>query len=201
MSSITEHIEMGKNNDDDSLHYLYLRFRSRMIGWANKELNSSQCRAFDAEDVVLEAYHRLCTGLVNGQYPYVENRYSFQSLLATLTIRRAIDRIKRENAAKRGNGYIHGESVFENQGIPGEGPSRFDDLKGPGITPLEETIIDEEFNHRIKALPPQLKDIAQKLLRGFTPREIARSLGCSVRSIEIKRKQIFEIWKQDLESN
>ena len=199
MGSITDFIQMGKNNDEYSLHNLYLRFRSRMMGWASKELNPSQCRTFDAEDVVLDAYHSLCVGLRNGHYPHIENRYSLHGLLATLTIRKAIDRIKRENAAKRGNGQVRGESVFGNQGEVGKDRSGWDDFEGTGITPSEKAIVDEEFDHRIKILPVKFREIAKKLLLGFTPREIAQELGCSIRSIELKRKRIFEIWKQEIE--
>ena len=60
MNSISNYIRMGKKNEEYGLNKLFHRFRSKMIGWARKELNPAKCRAFDAEDMALEAYHSLC---------------------------------------------------------------------------------------------------------------------------------------------
>ena len=79
------------------------------------------------------------------------------------------------------------------------GPNGFDDLEGNSITPLEKTIVDEEFDHRIETLPTNLREIAKRLIVGFTPREIAGEFKCSIRSIELRRKRIYEIWKQETE--
>ena len=185
--SISRLLQGAKEGDEPSLELLFNRFRSRLIRWAHRELDPRKCRDFDADDIAIEAFHSFCLGLNDGKFPKLEERHGLQTLLATITIRKAINRIEMANAQKRGEGRIGGESVFD----------QFDTIASTGLTPEEQAILDDEIDYCINRLPENLRDIAQRLLLGYSASEIANELGCSTRSIQLKKKQIFHILTQE----
>ena len=184
--SVSRLIENAKEGDDPSLELLFKRFQSRLISWAYRELNPEKCREFDADDIAIEAFHSFCMGLIDGKFPELEDRHGLQTLLATIAIRKAINRIEQANAQKRGAGRIGGESVFD----------QFDSIAGTELTPEEQAILDDEIDYCISKLPLGLQDIARRLFIGYSNSEIAKELNCSTRSIQLKKKQIFQILRE-----
>ena len=184
--SVSRLIEHAKEGDEPSLELLFQRFRSRLTRWAYRELNPVKCREFDADDIAIEAFHSFCVGLSDGKFPNLEDRHGLQTLLATITIRRAINRIEQANAQKRGAGRIGGESAFD----------QFDCIASTGLTPDEQVILDDEIDYCITKLPGGLQDIARRLLIGYSASEIANDLNCSTRSIQLKAKQISQILRE-----
>ena len=185
--SVSRLIEGAKEGDEPSLELLFKRFRSRLISWAYRELNPVKCREFDADDIAIEAFYSFCVRLSDGKFPNLEDRHGLQALLATITIRRAINRIEQANAQKRGAGKIGGESVFD----------QFDSVQSTGLTPEEQAILDDEIDYCITKLPVALQDIARRLLIGYSAREIANELNCSTRSIQLKTKKISQILREE----
>ena len=141
--SVSKLIENAKEGDEPSLELLFKRFRSRLVSWAHRELDPVKCRAFDADDIAIEVFHSFCVGLSDGKFPNLQDRHGLQTLLATIAIRNAINRIEKANAQKRGAGKIGGESVFD----------QFDSIASAGLTPEEQAILDDEIDYCISQAP------------------------------------------------
>jgi RNA polymerase sigma factor (sigma-70 family) len=181
--SVSRLLETARSGDQPSLNALFNRFYARLIGWANRELHPAKCRAFDAEDIAVEAFHSFYLGMEQGKYPDIGDRRSLQSLLATITIRKAINRIEEANTVKRGGGKIAGESVF----------NEFDSLPGIDLNPAEQSIIDDEVEYCLNKIPEKLRDVLRLTIHGLSTSDIARELNCSTRSIQLKKMQISTI--------
>ena len=80
--SISRFIELSREGDQQGIATLYDRFQSQLISWANRKLDSAKCRAFDAEDVAIEAFHAFCLGIENGSFPEIENRQAAGSQIS-----------------------------------------------------------------------------------------------------------------------
>ncbi len=181
--SVSRLIEQARTGDEPSLEQLFKRFYARLTHWAGRELDPRKCRAFDADDIAIDAFHSFYLGLTTNKFPDLDNRHGLQSLLATITIRKAINRIERANAQRRGAGKVVGESGF----------AEFDSFQSHGLTPDEQAILDDEIACHMDMLPENLRPIAQLLLLGYSTTEIAEEQNCSTRSIQIKRKKIAAI--------
>ena len=191
--SVTQLLEDARQGDETSLNRLFNRFYARLKKWAGRELDPAKCREFDADDIAIEAFHSFCKGILHGKFPKLGDRHSLQALLATITIRKAINKIDYANAQKRGEGRVRGESIFESTNDSVENNQGFESVKSEGLSPAEKVILDDQIEYYLGVLPENLKPTTQRLLLGFSPREIASEFKRSTRAIEIQRKRIFEI--------
>ena len=197
--SITRLIEKAKQGDEISLQALFKRFHLRMLQWAYRELDPTKCRDFDTDDIAMEAFHSFYLGIIDEKFPNLDDRHSVQALLATITIRKAINQIEKSNAKKRGAGNVRGESAFENMTDSGNIQESFESVESEELSPDEQLILDDEIDHSLRLLPENLRETARQLLMGDTPREISKKQHRSTRMIEIQRKRIFDLWRETVE--
>jgi DNA-directed RNA polymerase specialized sigma24 family protein len=58
--------------------------------------------AADEEDVALSAFHSLCGGVAAGRFKRLGGRDDLWPMLATITLRKALDHIRAQRSRKRG---------------------------------------------------------------------------------------------------
>jgi DNA-directed RNA polymerase specialized sigma24 family protein len=187
--SVTQWLVRLKNErDEDASQRLYQRYIERLLVVARNKLGPSRRRDADEEDIVLSVINTLFQGIANGVFPQLADRGDLWQVLLMLVERRSADQRRRQLADKRGGGAVGGESVLICGGIDGV----------PGSDPTPELAVElrEELERRLGQLSdPELRQIAIWKMEAHTNEEIARKLGCVLRTVERRLGLIRRIWK------
>src|SRR6516162_1298201 len=100
--SVTRWIEGLKSGDANDIERLWNRYFRRLMRLAGAKLPGHCRRAFDEEDVALSAFQSFCDRASRGQFPQLNDRDDLWRLLATITVRKALDTMRRQTRQKRG---------------------------------------------------------------------------------------------------
>jgi len=182
--SITIWIRRLAKGDSAAVEPIWKRFFGRMTGLARKRLSSSPVTHSDGEDVALSAFHQFCQAALANRFPNIAGRQDLWQLLASLTTRKAIDHYRAAVAQKRHSG----EAAALHENIA--------DLAARD--PALEALLADEIRALFKLLEREsLQDIAERKLNGLTNEEIARELGCTVRTVTRRVGLIRDIWRHE----
>ena len=181
--SITRLIRAVQDGSNTAVRPLLEAYFNRLVQLAGKRLqNLSGLGGYD-EDVALRSFHSVYQRLRDPARPLdLSGRDDLWRLLATRTISRAIDLIRRHR--------------------PGEVPGEQDvsQLLSREPTPEEAAEVADECRRLLDSLPdPELRQIALWKVEGYTNEEIAARLDCVPRTIERKLSRIRLLWKHELE--
>ncbi|MFO0881706.1 MAG: ECF-type sigma factor [Gemmataceae bacterium] len=185
--SVSVWLEQLQIGQLDAAQQIWERYHLRLLRLARKKLPGFARRASDEEDVALSAFHSFCQAVDQGRFPRLRDRHNLWALLVTLTERKALAHLEREQAAKRGGGAVRGDSVL----------IHVQDLTGPEPTPEFVAGMVEECERLLALLDarePELRLIAQWKLEGYTNEEIAAKTGRSLATIERKLTLIRSLW-------
>lgn len=154
----------------------------RLVQLARKRLQGLPGLNSFEEDVALRSFHSLCRRVQSPDRPlHLSDRDELWRLLATRTISRAIDLIRRHK--------------------PGETPNDFEvqTLLSREPTAEEAAEMADECRRLLDLLDePELRQIALWKVEGYTHEEIAAKLDCVPRTIERKIRRIRMLWKDEL---
>jgi RNA polymerase sigma factor (sigma-70 family) len=134
------------------------------------------------EDLALRSFHSVYQRLRDPARPLdLAGRDDLWRLLATRTISRAIDLIRRHRPAE----------------VPGDRDVTHLLAREP--TPEEAAEVADECRRLLAALPePELRKIALWKVEGYTNAEIAAKLDCVPRTVERKVSRIRLLWQHEL---
>jgi RNA polymerase sigma factor (sigma-70 family) len=181
--SITAWIDRLRSSDPEAARRLWERFFARMVEVARQRLSQPRGLA-DEEDVALSAFLCFHRGVQAGRFPHLRDRGELWDLLFTLTTRKAIDLVRREDRLKRG-GAAGVEALGEGQEPADAGP-----------TPAEAAAMQDELARLLNALADeQLRQIALARMEGHTNAEIARQLGCAAPTVERRLRRVRLTWE------
>lgn len=178
---VTEWIAGLKAEDQAAAEKLWHRYCRRVAGIAKRILGTGLAGAADEHDVAQSAFRSFFLRASRGQFPQLEDREDLWKLLATITIRKAIKR-RRKNARQKSThevgAYFAEELAAENS---------------------HELSVDmrEEVTRLVGLLDEKTQQVAGLLLQGHTNQEIADQIGTSLATIERKRKLIRETWRRE----
>jgi RNA polymerase sigma factor (sigma-70 family) len=194
-NSVTIWIDGIKAGDGSDIERLWDRYFERLVRLAAARLPAHSRRSFDEEDVALSAFQSFCDRAGRGQFPQLSDRDDLWRLLATITVRKAIDTIRQQSRQKRGGGQVLGESaLLVGAGTEGEGLA---EVLSREPTPDEVAGFAEDYHRFLARLQePPLRTIALRRLEGQTTREIARALDVSTKTVERKLQLIRAIWSE-----
>ncbi len=154
----------------------------RLVQLARKRLQDLPGMAAYDEDVALRSFFSLCQRVRDPARPLeLTSRDDLWRLLATRTISRAIDLIRRHK--------------------PGEVPGGHDveQLLTREPTPEEAAEMADEARRLLALLDePELRQIALWKVEGFTDEEIAAKLDCVPRTVRRKVQRIRLLWQHEL---
>ena len=192
--SVTHQISRLKEGDHAAARILWQRYFQRLVRLARRKLQSNTRRVADEEDVALTAFASFCRHAEQGRFPRVRNRVDLWRLLVTLTIRMAIDQVRRERCLKRGGPLPDEPAAI----VPGRHAARradADQLADQQPTPEFVAQVAEECERLLGGLDDEtLKSIAVWKSEGYTNEEIAAKLGVVLRTVERKVHAIRERW-------
>lgn len=185
--SITIWIQRLATGDPAAAAPIWKRFFRRMTGLARRRLSAAPVPFGEEEDVALSAFHQFCRAALANRFPNIAGRRDLWQLLAAMTARKATDHHRAATAQKRGPG--------------GPAPLRAGTAVAPDDPALEALLADE-----IRALfelldRESLRAVAELKLNGLSNEEVARELGCTVRTVTRRVGLIRDIWRGEVGSD
>lgn len=194
--TITHWIREYQNGNAAAAQPLWERYHCRLLGLARKALNGSTGRYSDEEDVVQNSFQSLFHGMVEGRFPRLDDRHDLWRLLVTLTARKAIDVIRRENRGRNVLVTLPAASAITI--LEAENARFLERVVGDEPTPELAAQLFEEYEILLGRLnEPLLQKIAVWKLEGYTNGEIAEKIGCSRRTVIRKLDVIKLIWSEE----
>lgn len=189
--SVTTWIGLLKAGDPDAAQSLWQRYFGRLVELARAHLAHHVCRAADAEDVAQSAFADFCAGAAAGRFPRLSDRHDLWRLLLTITLRKACKLAEYETRLSRDARRTTGPgNLFD---LP---DADLDRLAGHAPDPAFAAEVADELRHRLESLPgDDLRAVARDLLAGYNAPEIARRLGCGLRTVERRWQRIREFWE------
>jgi DNA-directed RNA polymerase specialized sigma24 family protein len=114
-------------------------------------------------------------------------------VLVVLTSRKASNQARQQGALKRGSDRMRaGQDRSQDSVI-----DVLEGLPGPEPTPEFAAMVAEESSRLLEMLGDEtLRTVAMRRLEGYTSEEIARELGCAVRTVANKLRIIRLKWEQ-----
>jgi RNA polymerase sigma factor (sigma-70 family) len=180
--AITQLIRAMQDGRSSAVGPLLELYFGRMVQLARTRLQNVPGMAGYDEDVALRSFHSLCARVRDPARPVqLVGRDDLWRLLATRTISRAIDLIRRHRPAE----------------VPGAHDVQR--LLSREPTPEEAAEMADECRRLLDLLDePQLRQIALWKVEGYTNEEIAGRLDCVLRTVERKVSRIRVLWKNEL---
>jgi hypothetical protein len=194
--SVTRWIGDLKAGGDAAAQHLWERYFERLVRLAHNKLRAKARRAAveDEEDAALSAFDSFCRGATGGRFPQLSDRDDLWRLLVVLTIRKALDQLERQRAAKRGGGRLVGESALVDSDTTGCN-TPLDRLVGPDPTPELAALVAEQYRQLRATLgDDSLGEVLDLRLEGHDRIEIAARLRCAVRTVTRKLDVIRQTW-------
>ena len=199
-SDVTVWLDQLKDeSNSDAIEKIWRRYYNHLITYARKKLGTLPRRDFDEEDIVTDALDEFFNDVRRERFPQLADRNDPWRILLVLTLRKVLQNIRSNRAAKRGGGQVRGDSVFIS-GISGAGKAGFDNLSAPPLDFADELTL--EMHDQLDMLGEEmLKQVGVMKLQGFTNQEVAEKLGVSERTVERKLERIRAIWNKPMTSS
>jgi RNA polymerase sigma factor (sigma-70 family) len=195
--SVTDWINRLKDSDQAAAQQVWERYFRRLIGLARKKLKGTPCRAADEEDVVQSAFKSFFLGIGRGRFPQLSDRNSLWPLLVLITGRKALDLQEYNHRQKRGGGMVRGESALAGS----SGRAGFEQILSSEPTPAFAAQVADECQRLLGMLKePQLRQVAELRMEGYTNQEVADLIGRSLPTVERKLARIRATWEREVTS-
>jgi RNA polymerase sigma factor (sigma-70 family) len=179
---VTRLIRALQGGRDSAVGHLFELYFERLVHLARTRLQMVPGGTAAEEDVALRSFHSMCRRVQSPDRPLrVADRNELWRLLATRTISRAIDVLRRHRPEE----------------TPGD--EDVEQLLSREPTPEQAAEMADECERLLALLDePELRQIALWKVEGYTHEEIAAKLGCVTRTVERKVWRIRLLWKHEL---
>src|SRR5271167_2152600 len=181
--SITRLMRAVQDGSSSAVRPLLAAYFDRLVRLASNRLRHLPGLGGYDEDLALRSFHSVYQRLRDPARPLdLAGRDDLWQLLATRTISRAIDLIRRHRPAE----------VL--------GDAEVTQLLTREPTPEEAAELADDCRRLLDSLhEPELRQIALWKVEGYTHEEIAARLDCVPRTVERKVSRIRLLWKHELE--
>ena len=195
--SITHWFEQIREGDSLAVQAVWERYFPELVRLAREKLRGTPRRVADEEDIAASVMESLFRAAKKGRFSDLANRHDLWRLLLGMTARKVVDLKRRETRQRRGGGRVKGESVFGGTDSSSE-YAGLAEIIGDAPTPEFAAMVAEECQRLLKLLDePDLETLAVAKMEGYTNEEIAKRLGCSVRTVERRLRLIRKKWQQE----
>lgn len=192
--SITAWIGQLHTREEEALARLHRRLWPVLLERARRQLNRAPIRFANEEDVAQEAFWAFFRALKAGKVPQLANRHDLLAFLTHIMACKACNLIEGEiGAQKRGLGRIRDEAALR-RGATGSVQLVIDHFEGPGPSPLEQTLLEDCYEHFVGGLSEELQRFATLHLLGYTNQEVAQEMDCHERTVARKLALIRAKW-------
>jgi DNA-directed RNA polymerase specialized sigma24 family protein len=182
VESVTRLIRAVQHDRDSAVGPLLAVYFERLVQLARRRLQDLPGMANYDEDLALRSFYSVYRRVRDPERPLqLTDRDDLWRLLATRTISRAVDLIRRYRPEEVAGAY-DAEQLLTREPTPEEAAATSDECRR-----LLE-LLDE----------PELRQIALWKVEGHTNDEIAARLDCVPRTIERKVRRIRLLWQHEL---
>jgi DNA-directed RNA polymerase specialized sigma24 family protein len=188
--SVTRWIrDLSEGNDVGSAaRELWRRYFDRLVDLARARLRAAPRGSADEEDVALSAFDSFCRGAAGGRFADLGGRDDLWRLLVTITVRKAVNKVRYERRKKRGGGRVVGAATLDDS-------DPFARIVGREPSPELAAMMVDECRRLMSSLPnDSLRQIALLKMEGFDNEEISTRLDCGLRTVERKLRAIRATW-------
>ena len=194
-SSVTDWIQQLRAGDSVAAQRLWVRYFQQMVTLAQRRLEGAAKAMADEEDVALSAFRSFCLGARDGRFPQLLDSDSLWPLLMVITANKSVDLIRRNNRLRRG-GRANVQRDNTDSAV-----SILNEIMSKEPTPEFAAEVADQLQRLLNKLREKgdddLSRIALLRMDGFSHKEIADRIGCSVRSIDRKMIVIAQVWEKD----
>ena len=195
--SVTLWLDGIKAGDGTDIQRLWDRYFQRLVRLAGAKLPAHCRRSFDEEDVALSAFQSFCDRAGRGQFPQLSDRDDLWRLLATITVRKALDTMRHQTPPEARRGQRAGRVGPARGWTNGDGDG-LGEVLGREPTPEVAVRFADDYQRFLAKLEdPALRSIALRRLEGQTTPEIAAATKVSTKTIERKLRLIRAIWSEE----
>jgi RNA polymerase sigma factor (sigma-70 family) len=181
IGSVSAWLDGLRANHGSAAQELWNRYFAQLVSVARRNL-CGLGRDVDEEDIALSALKSAMIGVQNNRFPDLNDRTELWPLLVTITARKAMNEVKRQNTKKR-SGALEERQADISLLLSSEPSPDFAARLGEAIQSLVVALGDDT-----------LQTIANQKLQGYSNEEIARELDVSTRTIERKIARIRQEW-------
>jgi RNA polymerase sigma factor (sigma-70 family) len=176
--------------DEQSVNAIWERFFPELVQVARRQLAGQRRSDADEEDAVLSAFASFCRAAAENRFPNLRDRESLWRLLSQMTRRKVVDLIRRRQRLKRAKGRVGGESALAHAGGLGQ-------VADDSLTPDQCALVHDECRRLLDLLAdPSLEQLALLKGDGYTNKEIADQMDCSVATVERRLRLIRKKWEK-----
>jgi DNA-directed RNA polymerase specialized sigma24 family protein len=188
--SVSNWLVAFKAGDQAMAERLWSRYYSSLVRIARSRIRTVSNADADEDDIVLKAFDSFCRGADAGRFPRLTDRDDLWRLLVVITVRKAIDHVKRQQ--RRGR-WLPMARMSSNGGS-----DRMDDV-ADAVCDQPSPEFCAEAADNVRTLLGMLDDdlsrnIAVWKMEGYNNIEIAAKMNCSLRTIERKLRLIRHEW-------
>ena len=181
--SVTRWFHRLREGDPDAAEVLWREFFPRLVDVARHRFAADRDAGYGADDAAASVMAMLCRNAGGDAYRSIDTRDDLWRLLVTSIRRKVIDRVRREQRAKRGGGTAT---------LPQD-----DAIASPMPDAETLAILQETLDGLLESLSEdRLRRIAILKMGGHGVAEIADSLGTSRRSVQRKLNRIRDAWRR-----
>jgi RNA polymerase sigma factor (sigma-70 family) len=188
LGSVTMLYRQLSSGDATAAGLLWRRFFPRIAALAQKTLSGRPQRVAEADDAAQSAFVAFWQQAGRGDFGGQVDRDNLWAILASITVRKALKQVRREQAQKRGGGKVVGEDQLEAMESAGR---PLEQLMG-SIPAQEMDLCCEEL---LLELDEEQRQIALLRLMGYSTLEISQQLGCTQRKVQRKLELLRLRWE------
>lgn len=191
---ITSCIKLVGKGDEAATKTIFDAFFARLVALAGRRLATTPRRDFDEEDVAVATLETLVKGLRAGRFQTLDDSDDLWRLLACITKRKVIARLRHRDTERQGGGKVRGESAIPKREEENE-RGGIDNCEGNEPTPDDVVMFEDTLRHLLEILPSERhRNVIRWKMEGRNNGEIAPLVGCVRRNVERDLKKIREIW-------
>jgi RNA polymerase sigma factor (sigma-70 family) len=192
-TSITKFFHKLRDGDEFAAQKLWETYFASLVVVARRKLEGRRRLVGDEEDVALSAFNSFCRAAELGRFPQLNDRSDLWNVLVTITLNKAIRLMRDEARQKRGGNHTTITSSSDDTDCLAQ-------IIGTEPSPAIAAQVVEEIEVLLLKLPsPELIELAQLKMEGYTNAEIAERWEKTERTVERKLNLIRKIW--DTESH
>ena len=179
-----------QQGDERATERLWQEYFVKIVRLAKRHMTGLRFTAADEEDVALSAMNSFCRMAQKREDPIADSTELWK-LLATIVKRKANKERQRQNAGRRPDRHVLGESAVSP--LHDDEEHRNGIAQFPSRDPAPELAAElAETWERILSLP-DAEELVLLKNDGYSNSEIAEKMGCSTRTIQ---RNIEKIWKE-----
>jgi RNA polymerase sigma factor (sigma-70 family) len=181
--SVSEWLIRLKAGDHQAAEEIWEQYFSRLTALARQRIANAPRTVADEEDVVASVFESFFRQAHEGKFPQLDDRQDLWKLLITITVRKAGRQAKRA----RNRDQTHRSPVPIEEHVDAAPHADF------------TVEVTDELRRLFGMLDdPKLKVIGMCKLEGLTNAKIAKSLECSIATVERKLQVIRRLWKAEV---